>query len=359
MNFGNVNRLDIPEGRVMKITCAGAVLWKPPAAMITRQPQSVVAVWGSTATISVGATGAESYEWQIRAGEAQWDSLIAYGWAGAATDTLKLENAGAYQAERVYRCKVTGYDGGVVYTDTAGLTLRAACEITTQPEDARAFVGRSASFTIAAENTTYYELQSSADGGATWSKVTGKGQGGSTLLSGATLQVNVTEENVSHLYRIELRDTSWHAAYSEIVRIEERINLMRLSTETDGKTIYNGGLGYKNNTRLNSSAVETALTGYAVCGYIKAKAGDVVRVQGLQWDASVNGGCYFWTFDASHAKLKCRRPDGSGSADINSTNEGNDVTAFKLEPYNTAVAYIRLSAYGSGENLIVTVNDPI
>lgn len=138
----------------------------------------------------------------------------------------------------------------------------------------------------------------------------------------------------------------------------EPVNLVRTSTDSTG-AVYNGGLGYKNNTRLNSSAAEAGETGYATCGYIKVKAGDFVRMKGLQWDSSVNTGCYFWTFDSGFTKLKYKRPNGSGSADIIVTSEGNGVTVFKVAAYSTDAAYIRLSAYGTGENLLVTVNEEI
>lgn len=135
-------------------------------------------------------------------------------------------------------------------------------------------------------------------------------------------------------------------------------NWVSSSTEADGKTIYNGGLGYKNNTRLNSSAVEVTLSGYVVCGYIPAKAGDTVRVKGITWDSSTSTGGYFWTFDSSYTGLKYKRPN-SGSSNITVTTEENGVIAFYLEKNDTAVAYIRFSAYGDGTNLIVTVNENI
>ena len=135
-------------------------------------------------------------------------------------------------------------------------------------------------------------------------------------------------------------------------------NWVKFSTEADGKTIFNGGLGYKNNTRLNSSAVEVGLDGYTVCGYIPAKAGDVIRVKGLVFDSDHNTGCYFWTFDSSFAKLKTARPLAS-SQDITASVDENGVLVVKLATYATSVRYFRLSAYGSGENEIITVNEEI
>lgn len=136
------------------------------------------------------------------------------------------------------------------------------------------------------------------------------------------------------------------------------VNMVPLSTTNDGKTIYNG-TGFKNDTRLNSSAVDTTLAGYAVCGFIPVKAGDVVRMKGLTWDADHQTGCYFITFDSSFAKLKYERPKEGSTADITASVDANGVVVVQLESYATSVRYIRMSAYGKGENMIVTVNEEI
>ena len=135
-------------------------------------------------------------------------------------------------------------------------------------------------------------------------------------------------------------------------------NWVKYSTESDGKTIYNGGLGYKNNTRLNSSAVETTQSGYVTFGYIPLKANDVVRVKGVTWNSSTQTGGYFWTFDSSLTKLKSQRPNG-GSSDIKVADEGNGVISFTIASYATATAYFRMSSYGSGADVIITVNEEI
>lgn len=52
-------------------------------------------------------------------------------------------------------------------------------------------------------------------------------------------------------------------------------NLVPLSTEADGKTIYNNGLGYKDGYRIRSGGVEGDASGYAVCtGFIPFVKGD-------------------------------------------------------------------------------------
>lgn len=135
-------------------------------------------------------------------------------------------------------------------------------------------------------------------------------------------------------------------------------NWVKYSTEADGKTIYNGGLGYKDNTRLNSSAVEASKDGYSTVGYIPAKAGDIVRLKGLTWSVEHNSNCYFCTYDSSFTKIKYLRPEQNIS-DVVWSDEGNGVVAFRIVYYFAKCAYIRLSAYGSGANVMITVNEEI
>ena len=133
-------------------------------------------------------------------------------------------------------------------------------------------------------------------------------------------------------------------------------NWVPLSINADGSA-YNNGLGYTDNTRLNSSAAEVTLSGYVVCGYIPVKPGDTVRVKGITWDSATQTGSYFWTFDSSFTKQKQQRPNG-GSSDITVSNS-NGVVSFKLAASMTDCAYFRISSYGSGADLIITVNEEI
>ena len=133
-------------------------------------------------------------------------------------------------------------------------------------------------------------------------------------------------------------------------------NWVPFSIDTDG-SIFNK-VGYKDGSRLNSSAAVVELAGYVVSGYIPVKPGDIVRLKGLTWNSSTNTGSYFWTFDSSFTRLKSARPNAS-SQDIVASAEANGVTAFRLETYANAVAYIRLSAYGTGANMVITVNEEI
>ena len=57
-------------------------------------------------------------------------------------------------------------------------------------------------------------------------------------------------------------------------------NWVPYSTEADGVTIYNGGLGYKNGYRVRSGGAEGASENASCSGFFPLKAGDTVRMSG-------------------------------------------------------------------------------
>lgn len=55
-------------------------------------------------------------------------------------------------------------------------------------------------------------------------------------------------------------------------------NWVKYSTEADGVTIYNGGLGYKDGYRIRSGGAESAQYYGTITGFIPFKKGDVLRI---------------------------------------------------------------------------------
>lgn len=153
-------------------------------------------------------------------------------------------------------------------------------------------------------------------------------------------------------------------------------NVLPLAIAADG-TPYNGGKGWKLNTRLNSSGAESGDSGYEVTGFIPVKANDVVRFSGIEWP--VNSGvasnkAYIWLYKSDFTKPTLA--DGFTMSAIreidNLTNvkkdaQGNlaeftisDATGFGGGIVNWhEIAYMRISAYEINDNSIITVNEPI
>jgi hypothetical protein len=79
-------------------------------------------------------------------------------------------------------------------------------------------------------------------------------------------------------------------------------NQVPISTETDGVTIYNGGLGYKDGERIRSGGALGSHSGASHTGFIRAVGGDVVRLSGYNIKYSNNANAIN-VYDAKHTNL--------------------------------------------------------
>lgn len=157
----------------------------------------------------------------------------------------------------------------------------------------------------------------------------------------------------------------------EIVWKGGHTNLVPLSTTEDGKTIYNGGKGYKDGYRVRSGGLEGAMGSASCTGYIKAKAGDTVRWSGATLDGGGSDNAIN-VFDSSYTNLGqiAQNSDpGYGifaeSAYLNynwrSVMESANGVLIWVVPPIANIAFFRLTGRtnGDGRNLIVTVNEEI
>lgn len=155
-------------------------------------------------------------------------------------------------------------------------------------------------------------------------------------------------------------------------------NWVKYSTEADGKTIYNGGLGYRNGYRLSSSGEEKVQTNAVSTGFIPATPKDIIRMAGVSWKSTINAGyTYICFYDAKFNKLahinEYQGQSSNGVANMsagtvltndkrahNITADANGVYTFDLDYQSGAsFSYIRISAEGNGADMIVTINEPI
>ena len=145
-------------------------------------------------------------------------------------------------------------------------------------------------------------------------------------------------------------------------------NLVPLSTEADGKTIYNNGLGYKNRYRVRSSGAEAASNTSACVGFIKATAGDIVRLSGYDVKNTAGAQNAINVYDGNRTNLGqivgnntisygCFNGTGINWDDV--IAEGNGVYYWVI-PSGYGIEYIRVTGYtNDGSKMIVTVNEEI
>lgn len=139
-------------------------------------------------------------------------------------------------------------------------------------------------------------------------------------------------------------------------------NLVPTSQAADSTEPYNGK-GYKNGVYLSSSGGDSSDENFVATGYIPYlwRTDNVIYVKGAQ------------ITDASHIRIYGYSDKGTsplGSATCSGPNISVYFTMeeleagnyYRLTPVNnnaTGVNWLRLSLVGTGENLIVTVNEPI
>lgn len=155
---------------------------------------------------------------------------------------------------------------------------------------------------------------------------------------------------------------------------EQLKNWVKYSTEADGITIYNGGLGYMDNYRMNSSGEVKAASGMCHCGYIPVKIGDIIRAKGSTAGVATAGGHYFTIYDASFNRLATYGLNNCTASSFFSATYATQADGFDMFTLDTAkastnnsclsnmqkAAYFRISfASCKGVNFIVTVNEEI
>ena len=163
--------------------------------------------------------------------------------------------------------------------------------------------------------------------------------------------------------------------YAEIITFT---NALPLSISSDGSP-YNGGQGWKTNTRLNSSGAEAELTNWEATGFIKISGTSKIYFKNIDWNSDGASKDYFAIYDSSFAKIASDPFTGwvnTNGADIISQGKiqkdanGNitylDVSCLPIANYAGAgkdfgsrIAYFRMSACGITNDSIISIDNPI
>lgn len=147
-------------------------------------------------------------------------------------------------------------------------------------------------------------------------------------------------------------------------------NLVPFAVDTDGNVF--DGIGYREGYRLSSSGNLSAQPGTVTTGFISCKASDVLRMAGVSWvpgNASIaTDYCYIAFYSTSYALLGSYNVAENGAntargivtAASSAVTDSSGVTVFQMAFSNGAeIAWFRLNGYGSGADMIVTVNEEI
>lgn len=131
-------------------------------------------------------------------------------------------------------------------------------------------------------------------------------------------------------------------------------NQIPLSVDVDG-SLYNGGVGYKTDTRINSSGEEVAASGMCCTGFIPVSGTDVVRIKNVTLAGS----------ETAYLILRNTRSNGtpvSGSisgASAFPAADANGVITITIADLNPDARFIRLSVGVIDDTSVITINEPI
>lgn len=181
-------------------------------------------------------------------------------------------------------------------------------------------------------------------------------------------RIEIPEGRVKQIARASDGLVLWKTGY---------INQVPLSIDTDG-SVYQG-VGYLEGYRLSSSGSLKEQDGSVATGFIPCTPSDVIRLAGVSWKPTVTGGySYIVFYDSDFLTLdtlNCHytATESNNVSNLNGgsvlvqnkeahniTTDENGITTFDLSYVSGAdFAYIRISAFGSGEDMIVTINEEI
>lgn len=149
-------------------------------------------------------------------------------------------------------------------------------------------------------------------------------------------------------------------------------NWVKFSTEADGETIYNGGLGYKDGYRMATGGNEEEATDASHTGFIPVNGGDIVRLSG--WDFGYGSYSNVVNVFDSNFGVKGQMVSYNHNYGIFGATgdyaaygfssvvvEREGVWKWVVPPTDSGVAYIRVSGrtLGDGSKMIITINEPI
>lgn len=111
-------------------------------------------------------------------------------------------------------------------------------------------------------------------------------------------------EDCTDTSRVYILPDGYIYAYQLSIPLESYVNYLLLSTDENGNP-YNGGQGWKADTRLNSSGTEVTASGTEVTGFIPLTIGDVLRFENMKIaGVSPNTTQYIVFYDSNKTKLK-------------------------------------------------------
>lgn len=191
---------------------------------IITEPENVTAGVKGVVYFYVEAVGAKNYQWQYSTNGTKWYNSSS---ASAKTDTLKI-TVSSSNKNNIYRCMLTGSDGTVSYSGTAGIDLIPGVVIIEQPSSVIGKIGQTVTYTVVADHVESYQWLYSKDG-TNWYKSSATGS------NTETLTVKISSTNQNYLYKCKMTgtdDNTMNSGKAGAVLINEQPKICTASVGT-------------------------------------------------------------------------------------------------------------------------------
>ena len=121
---------------------------------ILLQPENSIEILGENTNFSINCSGDSLiYEWQIYS-DSEWMSLINNDiYTGCNNEDLQINGIMKELNTSIYRCKISGVCGSIIYSDNVELSVVLPPQIVTNPVDSSVCPQESASFSVIAEGS--------------------------------------------------------------------------------------------------------------------------------------------------------------------------------------------------------------
>jgi hypothetical protein len=166
---GNIYRLAVNGCRSNTVYSNAVTLTVSNQTTILSQPANTSGCVGGTTTLQVLASGSNlNFQWQVST-----DGGLNYtNIAGAASNSLTLNNLSFTQNQNRYRVAIQNDCGGSINSNPSILTVRNPALFSLQPINARVCDSTRAEFSVAISGSDYtIQWQESTDGGSTYSDI--------------------------------------------------------------------------------------------------------------------------------------------------------------------------------------------
>jgi len=203
-NSGYQYRCIVKDSKGTKVTSSAAKLTVVDKLSISSQPTSAIAESGKTVSFTVGAKGAETYQWQFSTDGAVWENCSQ---STAGTKTLQV-TAGDSTFGTSYRCVLGNSLGRQLISNAVKLSKKETLKIVSQPASTTVKKNEYTTFAVGAtgDGLTYkWQYYDSEDG---WTSA------GSTT---AELQVKGKTVYNKRRYRCYVKDKYGNYKYTDTV----------------------------------------------------------------------------------------------------------------------------------------------